>query len=228
MGLTIGWAIRCNDIDCVRRVINETAKFSEKNRLTHQRYSPNHILSCTGHQEDKDAGVCFEFNFEPWDKALKQSYIMRRAKFKVLGFGDKIYDGTGVFGHSIPDDMMRLIDGRLGTRTWQSIEGEPNLGQNGYQTGDWVKTQYHGVEHHIMGCKILDNVRKHADKMLVDDDGDYCGEGDKHDLKKLMDSFEEYTEINKSIGGMLRGKGWSDDQIKGAGEDDYQRLKSGR
>jgi hypothetical protein len=225
MGLTISWAIRCDDHNCVNKVIEETAKFSEKHGLTHQLISPSRVISCTGKHSDSDAGVCFEFNFEPWEKALKQSYVMRKEKYQVFGCGNPMFRGEGVFGHNLPEKMLKLIDKGC---PYKSIDAEPTLGEGGYQTGDFVKTQYNGIEHHIVGCRILDNIGKHADKMLVNDDGHFCGEGDKHDMKDLMDNFEEYTNLSASIGRQLRERGWKDDQLMGGGEETYQRLKSGK
>jgi len=111
MGLCLYWAVRCNDKKCVARVINETAKFIDKLKKKHPYvyksiHSPHHITACTG-----EGGVCIEFNFEPWKKALKQSYVLKRAKFKVLGFGDPVFEGAGVFGHTYPPKMMKLIKG---------------------------------------------------------------------------------------------------------------------
>lgn len=226
MGLTISWVVRCNDLDCVHRVVEEAAKFSEKHGLTHEMRSPSRILSCTGKETGTETGACFEFIFEPWEKAMKQSYVMKRAKFRVFGFGE--FDGAGTLGHSMPKEMMKLIDGRFGSRTWQTLEGEPNLGKGGYQTGNFEKTQYEGIEHHIVGCRILDNVRKHADKMLVEDDGHFCGDRDKHDLKDLMDNFESYTGVVASISGQLKAAGWKDDQVIGKGKETSERLKTGR
>jgi len=227
MGLSLYWALKCNTEECARHVIDETAKFSEQLKKKHpdayhQVIAPHHIITCTG-----DEGVCIEFKFEPWKQALKQSRILKRAKFKVMGFGDPVFEGAGVFGHTYPPKMMKLIEGHYGLPI-QAMDSGPSLGEGGLQTGDWAKTQYSGMEHHILGCKILDNARKHADKMLVGDDGDYCGEGDKRDIGALIDSFEEYTEINRKISGQLKNAGWKDNQILGKGKEDTERLKGGR
>jgi len=51
----------------------------------HQLKSPSRILSCTGKHDDNEAGVCFEFNFEPWDKELQQSYVVNYLQLKHVG-----------------------------------------------------------------------------------------------------------------------------------------------
>lgn len=220
MGLCLEWALRCDDRNCVQKFTEEMAKFSDKDKnLFHKVYSPDHIMVCTG-----DDGVCLDFNFEPWKKALNQSYLMKKSRFKILGFGYPVFNGTGPFGHTYPDKMMKILDKHFGISV-QSLEGKPVLGEKGYQTGDWVKTQYAGIEHHIKACEILDKARRISDKTIVGDDGGYCGEGDKHNLGELMDNFEEYTKINIRISGQLKKAGWNNEQVMGPGKDDVERIK---
>jgi hypothetical protein len=222
MGLSVQWALICNTKDCTRSFTDEMAKLSEKNPgMYHNLYRPGHILVCTG-----DDGVCLEFKFEPWEKALNQSYLLKKARFKVLGFGDPVFDGVGPFGHHHPPKMVELLKEHSGVPT-KSMEAGPVLGKSGYQTGDWVKTEYAGIEHHIKACKILDRARKLADKSVIDDDGDYCGDNDKHDLKDLHEAFEGMVKVHLMIGQKLKEAGWKDEQIAGHGIETSRRLKGG-
>jgi len=223
MGLTIQWAVRCNDEKCIQRVFDSLKKLDNTFFVQETKLS---IVACTGKQGE--TGVCVPLIFEPWEKALKQSYVMQRARFKLYGFDDPVFEGEGPFGHRMPDNMMKLIDGREGTCSWETLKGEPVLGKEGYQTGNHSKTQYAGIEHHLRTCKILDTIRENADKTVIGDDGHYCGEGDKHNMAELMDNFEEYTELMITIGGKLRKAGWNDKGISGKGEETYQRTKAGK
>lgn len=223
MGLTVQWAVRCNDKECIERVYKNLKKLDDK--FIVQKVGDYSILACTG---DKDESLCINLKFEPWEKALKQSYVMKKLKFKILGFDDPTFDGEGPFGHNIPDEMMKLVDGREGTCQWMTSEGETNLGEGGYQTGNFTKTQYRGIEEHLKTCKILDTIRDSADKAIIGDDGHYCGEGDKHDMATLMDSFEEYTKLMVKIGDNLRKSGWDDNQLGGEGAKTRQRVKGAK
>ena len=219
MGLTLQWAVRCNDKECIQRVYEGLKKIDDTFIV---RKHGDNILACTG---EKKESLCINLTFEPWEKALKQSYVMKKMKFKLLGFGDPVFDGEGPFGHNIPEKMMKLIDGREGRCEWMTNEGETNLGERGYQTGNFIKTQYRGIEEHLKTCRIMDTIRANADKAIIGDDGHYCGEGDKHDMATLMDSFEEYTKLMVKIGDNLRKSGWTDNQLGGEGEKTRQRVK---
>jgi hypothetical protein len=221
MGLTVQWAVKCNDENCMQRIRSGLEKLDKTFFIR----DTSSIIACTG-QPNEDA-ICIPLKFEPWEKALEQSYVMRRARFEVLGFGNPTFEGEGPFGHHMPKKMVELLKNSFGT-PYKTFEADPVLGEGGYQTGNWTKTQYVGIETHVRVCKILDTIRDNADKTIIGDDGHYCGDGDKHDMGTLMDSFEEYTEISNIIGGKLRDAGWKDKDIAGGGEDTYQRLKSGK
>jgi len=223
MGLTVQWAVRCNDKKCIERVFNNLKKLDEK--FIVQKQGDYNILACTG---DEDESLCINLTFEPWEKAQKQSYLMKKMKFEILGFGDPKFDGEGPFGHNIPDEMMKYIDGREGRCSWKTDDGEAVLGEGGLQTGNWTKTQYRGIEQHLKVCKILDTIKASADKAIIGDDGHYCGEGDKHDMATLMESFEEYTKLMVKIGDDLRKVGWKDNQLAGEGAKTRQRVKTGK
>jgi len=220
MGLTVQWVLKCNDKNCIHKFTEQMAKMSEQDpTMFHKFYRPGHIMVCTGQD-----GVCLEFKFEPWEKALKQSYLMKKMRFKVLGFGDPEFDGVGPFGHYYPPKMEKLLKGVYGVPI-KTIEANPVLGKGGYQTGNWTKTEYAGIEHHIKACKILDKARKLSDKSVIDDDGDYCGDDDRHSLKDLNKSFESMAEVHMMIAGKLAEAGWKDDQIKGPGIETSRRIK---
>jgi len=223
MGLAIQWAVRCNDEKCIQRVHDSLKKLEKPFFIQETKSS---IIVCTDKMGEEH--VCISLRFEPWEKALEQSYVMQRAKFRVIGFNDPVFEGQGSFGHRMPEDMMKLIDGREARCSWETLKGEPVLGKGGYQTGEWIKTQYAGIEHHIKACKILDTIKENADKMIIGDDGNYCGDGDKHDMTTLVDSFEEYADINIKIGSKLKNAGWKDENIVGNGKETYQRRKLGK
>lgn len=222
MGLSVQWAVRCEDEKCIQRVFDGLKKLD--NTFFVQK-TKSHIIACAGKQEEP--GICIPLKFEPWEQALKQSYVMRRARFKVLGFGDPVFEGEGPFGHHMPKKMLELLKNSFGT-PYQTFEADPVLGEGGYQTGNWTKTQYFGIEEHIRACKIIDTIRENADKTTIGDDGHYCGDGDKHDMAILIDSFEEYTEIVNIIGGKIRDAGWKDKDIAGKGKETYQLRKLGK
>jgi len=220
MGLTVQWAVRCNTRDCIHAFTEQMAKMADKDpSMFHKLYRPGHIVVCTG-----DGGVCIKFKFEPWKKALEQSYVMKKQKFKILGFGDPVFDGVGPFGQHHPPKMVKMLKESFGL-PWQTYDAGPVLGKGGYQTGDWTKTEYAGIEHHIKACKILDKARKLADKAVIGDDGDYCGDGDKHSLKDLHDAFEGMAEVHMMIAGKLAESGWKDDQVIGPGIETSRRIK---
>lgn len=220
MGLTVQWALKCDNQDCIHAFTDEMAKMSDKDpSMFHKVYRPGHIMVCTG-----DDGVCLEFKFEPWQKALGQSYVMKKARFKVIAFGDPEFDGVGPFGHHHPPKMEKLLKDHFGVPV-QSMEAGPVLGMGGFQTGDWVKTEYAGIEHHIKACKILDKARKLSHKAVIGDDGDYCGDEDKHSLKDLHKAFEGMAEVHMRIAGKLAEAGWKDDQVIGPGMETSRRIK---
>jgi len=221
MGLTVQWAVRCENRMCIQKIYDSLKKLDEGFLIN--KPNKNAILACTGMEK---GDLCIRLNFEPWEKAIQQSYVMRKARFRVIGFGDPVFDGEGPFGHVMPDEMMKYIDGREGRCSWETIDSDPVLGEGGLQTGDWVKTQYHGIEQHLKTCKILDTIRDNADKAVIGDDGHYCGDGDKHDMATLMDNFEEYTDLMINIGKKLGQAGWSDENVGGKGEETYKRSKS--
>lgn len=242
MGMCINYGFKCNTKECAEKIVDEVARIAEKIEKTnpkafHELYSPTHIMVCS--HEDSE---CIELNFEPWQKASKQSYFLKKHDFQIKQNGKiKTYKGKGVAGNLIPDKVLAHM--KRGKKTIQteygpmrvrkkgydvkSVNERPLLGRGGLQTGGTPKTQYGGIKAHILACAVLEPAKNIADKWIIDDEGQYCGTGDSYDYSKLTDNLEEYTKVVASIGGMIREKGWSGEQIFGEGEKTRKRLELG-
>jgi len=229
-------------MDCAEKIVDEVARIAEKieradPKAFHELYSPTHIMVCP-HEHSE----CIELKFEPWKKALGQSHFLEVCDFQIKRNGKiETYKGTGVAGRLVPDEVLahmkrgeKTIQTRFGPMRvrekgyeYKEVNKRPLLGRSGLQTGSTPKTQFGGVDAHIRACAVLEPAKDIADKWIIDDEGQYCGTGDNYDYSKLTDNLEEYTKIVASIGGKLREKGWSGEQIFGEGEKTRKRLKSG-
>jgi len=240
MGMCINYGFRCDTENCVKKIIKETGKIADKMSKKYSDFkykiiSPFHIWI-----HPHEGSEPMEIKFEPWKKALKQSFFLETHDYGIIKNGKlKVYPGEGVAGNLIPDVVYNHMKkglyykqtsfGRMRfmntAYNYKEINKRPLLGKGGLQTGDTPKTQYGGIEAHIRACAVLEPAKHIADKWIIDDEGRYCGTGDKYNLGNLTDNLEEYTKIVASIGGMLRDKGWKDDQITGPGEETRQRIK---
>lgn len=96
----------------------------------------------------------------------------------------------------------------------------------GWQMNAFTKTQYCGVPGHILTCKILEEAKsKFFPDMKIDDEGDYCGNRNKHDIEKLKESLEGNAIMIDQVAGMLRGE-WKDDMIVTGGEMALRKSRS--
>lgn len=86
----------------------------------------------------------------------------------------------------------------------------------GWFMNAFTKTQYCGVPGHLLTCKILEEAKsKFFPDMKISDEGDYCGDKDRHDIEKLKESLEGNAIMIDQVAGMLRGAGWKDDIVTG-------------
>jgi len=79
---------------------------------------------------------------------------------------------------------------------------------------NFTKTQFCGVPGHLMTCRMLEEARRrYFPNMKIDDEGDFCGDDDDHDIEKLKESLTENALLIDKVTGMLE-ETWGENHVK--------------
>lgn len=218
MGITIHYKFYCKDKKCAENIIKETHRVAtaiktQAPELKIEKHTPTEILINPFPNSE-----WVHLNFEPYETKMDRQ--------KEKGWD---YEAQCLSETRLVDTMGRRYKDwsniPMGTPVKDEIVG-PLFGKGGYQTASFTKTQYGGVEAHLIVCKLLDPAKKMADKEEVSDEADFCGDGDKEDEAKLFDNMESSLEfimrVHKQLTEVFPG------QIGGAAESEKRRIESGK
>jgi len=214
MGVTIHYRLFCRDKKCAEKIVSETAKVSKNLKKKFPSVEINHISKTEIVVCPNEGSECIHYNFEPYEKKLER-HLKKGWDYEGLTLSKRVWvDPAGRRYREWPK-------GLYGVPLKEEIVA-PKFGKDGFQTSGFTKTQYGGVEAHILACRILEPAKKFAHKREISDEGDYCGDGDKEDFGKLTDAFEENLMMVQSIFGQLKSLGYDESRMGGAG---FKRIK---
>ena len=197
VGITVHYKFKTGNINQVKNIIDNVEKTAKRMKkfdypkLRIKRWAPHEITV------DYPDSETFHLNFEPLEtkiaackKAEEKAYAgdwndMWKCSEVMLLHKTKYTDRAGNVYLEEPEIKIHPIRHEIDY-------DRPVLGESGYQTAAFTKTEYAGITAHMMVCNLLDAARKSPSKHIVRDEADFCGDKDKkRDFSKLYSAFEE-------------------------------------